>query len=78
MELDTGALVAGAKLRGELEERVKRLVESISPDDDHHDAVLVVENFDALLGRGPWAQELAICSNLCLRKATSLSGHDHA
>ncbi len=52
MELDTGALVAGAKLRGELEERVKRLVDSLNPEHEHRDAVLVVENFDALLGQG--------------------------
>jgi ATP-dependent Clp protease ATP-binding subunit ClpB len=52
LELDTGVLVAGAKLRGELEERVKRLVEAIHPENDKHDAVLVVENFDALLGQG--------------------------
>lgn len=52
LELDTGALVAGAKLRGELEERVKRLVETINPEHDQHEAVLVVENFDALLGQG--------------------------
>lgn len=51
LEFDTGAIVAGAKLRGELEERVKRLIESLTAD-QHGNAVLVVENFDALLGQG--------------------------
>ncbi len=52
LELDTGALVAGAKLRGELEERVKRLADRLGADKSQHDAVLVVENFDTLFGQG--------------------------
>jgi ATP-dependent Clp protease ATP-binding subunit ClpB len=52
LEFDTGAIVAGAKLRGELEERVKRLIQSLSSQTAHGNAVLVVENFDALLGQG--------------------------
>jgi ATP-dependent Clp protease ATP-binding subunit ClpB len=52
LEFDTGAIVAGAKLRGELEERVKRLIEALASDAAHANAVLVVENFDALLGQG--------------------------
>ena len=51
LEFDTGAIVAGAKLRGELEDRVKRLMESLTAD-QRGNAVLVVENFDALLGQG--------------------------
>ncbi|MBI5537097.1 MAG: AAA family ATPase [Deltaproteobacteria bacterium] len=52
LEFDTGAIVAGAKLRGELEERVKRLIEALAADAAHGNAILVVENFDALLGQG--------------------------
>jgi ATP-dependent Clp protease ATP-binding subunit ClpB len=52
LELDTGALVAGARLRGELEERVKGLVAALLSDEARTDAVLVVENFDTLLGQG--------------------------
>ena len=52
LELDTGALVAGARLRGELEERVKGLITALTSEDERTEAVLVVENFDALLGQG--------------------------
>ena len=52
LELDTGALVAGARLRGELEDRVKSLVANLAAEQERHDAVLVVENFDTLLGQG--------------------------
>ncbi|HNS95619.1 MAG TPA: AAA family ATPase [Polyangiaceae bacterium] len=52
LELDTGALVAGARLRGELEERVKSLVSTLTSDQQRHEALLVVENFDAILGQG--------------------------
>jgi ATP-dependent Clp protease ATP-binding subunit ClpB len=52
LELDTGALVAGARLRGELEERVKSLVTSLTSEQERNEAVLVVENFDAMLGQG--------------------------
>lgn len=52
LELDTGALVAGARLRGELEERVKGLITGLTDDEARREAVLVVENFDSLLGQG--------------------------
>ncbi len=52
LELDTGALVAGARLRGELEDRIKGLVTGLTSIDSRTEAVLVVENFDALLGQG--------------------------
>jgi len=45
-------LVAGARLRGELEERVKSLVSTLTSDQQRHEALLVVENFDAILGQG--------------------------
>ena len=51
LELDTGALVAGAKLRGEIEQRLKTIVDSLrnAPDAE---AILVVEDIDALFGQG--------------------------
>ena len=50
-ELDTGALVAGAKLRGEIEQRLKALVDKLRADQSA-ESVLVVEDFDALFGQG--------------------------
>jgi ATP-dependent Clp protease ATP-binding subunit ClpB len=52
LEFDSGAMVAGAKLRGELEERVKKLMDALTQESLQGNAVLVVENFDALLGQG--------------------------
>jgi ATP-dependent Clp protease ATP-binding subunit ClpB len=49
-ELDTGALVAGAKLRGEIEARLKLLVDKLKSMQD--EVVLVVEDVDALFGQG--------------------------
>lgn len=50
-ELDTGALVAGAKLRGEIEERLKSVVDTLR-DQSEADTILVVEDFHTLFGRG--------------------------
>ncbi|HZF49352.1 MAG TPA: AAA family ATPase [Polyangiaceae bacterium] len=50
-ELDTGALVAGAKLRGEIEQRLKALVDKLRSD-SKSESILVVEDFDALFGQG--------------------------
>lgn len=50
-ELDTGALVAGAKLRGEIEQRLKSLIDSLRGVGDG-EVVLVVEDFDAIFGQG--------------------------
>ena len=50
-ELDTGALVAGAKLRGEIEQRLKALVDKLRSD-PKSESILVVEDFDALFGQG--------------------------
>jgi ATP-dependent Clp protease ATP-binding subunit ClpB len=51
LELDTGALVAGAKLRGEIEQRLKALIDKLrgAPDAE---TILVVEDLDALFGQG--------------------------
>jgi ATP-dependent Clp protease ATP-binding subunit ClpB len=50
-ELDTGALVAGAKLRGEIEQRLKALVDKLRSD-TKSESILVVEDFDTLFGQG--------------------------
>ncbi|WP_437325711.1 ATP-dependent Clp protease ATP-binding subunit [Sorangium sp. So ce381] len=50
-ELDTGALVAGAKLRGEIEQRLKVLVDRLRGEQDA-ESILVVEDLDALFGQG--------------------------
>lgn len=51
LELDTGALVAGARLRGEIEQRVKALLERTASDAG--DSVLLVDNLEQLFGQGP-------------------------
>ncbi|MRG94484.1 ATP-dependent Clp protease ATP-binding subunit [Polyangium spumosum] len=51
VELDTGALVAGAKLRGEIEQRLKALVDKLRSVQDA-ETILVVEDIDALFGQG--------------------------
>jgi ATP-dependent Clp protease ATP-binding subunit ClpB len=51
LELDTGALVAGAKLRGEIEQRLKSLVDKLRGPIDS-ESILVVEDIDTLFGQG--------------------------
>src|SRR5690606_8455606 len=51
LELDTGALVAGAKLRGEIEQRLKSLIDSLRSTGDG-EVVLLVEDLDAIFGEG--------------------------
>ena len=51
VELDTGALVAGAKLRGEIEQRLKAIVDKLRAAPDA-ETILVVEDIDALFGQG--------------------------
>jgi ATP-dependent Clp protease ATP-binding subunit ClpB len=50
-ELDTGALVAGAKLRGEIELRLKQVLDRLRALDDAEN-ILVVEELHALFGKG--------------------------
>jgi ATP-dependent Clp protease ATP-binding subunit ClpB len=52
LELDTGALVAGAKLRGEIEERLKAVVASVAKGGPGSDALLFIRGIDSLLGQG--------------------------
>jgi ATP-dependent Clp protease ATP-binding subunit ClpB len=50
-ELDTGAIAAGAKLRGEIELRLKQVLDKLRTMDDAEN-IVVVEELDALFGRG--------------------------
>jgi ATP-dependent Clp protease ATP-binding subunit ClpB len=53
LELETGALVAGAKLRGEIEERLKQVMSSVKASGGgSSEAVLYVSAIDSLLGQG--------------------------
>ncbi len=49
LEIDTGALVAGARLRGEIEDRVKKLLSDVAGSPQ----ILVVRNVEQLFGQGP-------------------------
>jgi ATP-dependent Clp protease ATP-binding subunit ClpB len=49
VEIDTGALVAGARLRGEIEDRVKKLLTDLAGSPQ----ILVVRNLEQLFGQGP-------------------------
>jgi ATP-dependent Clp protease ATP-binding subunit ClpB len=51
LELDTGALVAGAKLRGEIEQRLKIVVDRLRANTEA-ESILVVEDIDSLFGQG--------------------------
>jgi ATP-dependent Clp protease ATP-binding subunit ClpB len=50
LELETGLLVAGAKLRGEIEERLRQLLSSVK--DGSKDTLLYINGIDSLLGQG--------------------------
>jgi ATP-dependent Clp protease ATP-binding subunit ClpB len=50
LELETGALVAGAKLRGEIEERLKSVLASMR--EGGGEAILYIDNIDSLFGQG--------------------------
>ena len=47
--LDVGALVAGAKYRGEFEERLKKLMDEVKNDDD---IILFIDEVHTLIGAG--------------------------
>lgn len=51
LELDTGAVVAGAKLRGEVEDRLKQVLATVRSGAGR-DAVLYVSGVESLLGTG--------------------------
>jgi ATP-dependent Clp protease ATP-binding subunit ClpB len=48
LELETGLLVAGAKLRGEIEDRLKQVISAIKAKD----TILYIAALDSLLGQG--------------------------
>src|SRR6185437_7658329 len=52
LELETGLLVAGAKLRGEIEERLRQVLAAIASSNGGRDVVLYVSGIDSLLGQG--------------------------
>ena len=51
LELDLNTLVAGAKMRGELESRIKELSTNLTTK-SKQETILVIRNFDSLLGQG--------------------------
>ena len=53
LELETGALVAGAKLRGEIEERLKQVIGAVKGGPGStSDTLLYISGIDSLLGQG--------------------------
>jgi len=48
LELEIGQLVAGAKLRGEIEDRLKQVISQIKS----HDTLLYISSLESLLGQG--------------------------
>jgi ATP-dependent Clp protease ATP-binding subunit ClpB len=50
LELETGALVAGAKLRGEIEERLKQVIGAVKGGTS--ETILYISSIDSLLGSG--------------------------
>ncbi len=50
LELETGMLVAGAKLRGEIEERLRQVLAALKADD--RETLLYIDGIDSLLGQG--------------------------
>ncbi|HEY3816457.1 MAG TPA: AAA family ATPase [Polyangiaceae bacterium] len=50
LELETGLLVAGAKLRGEIEERLRQVIAAVKAGSK--DTLLYVNGIDSLLGQG--------------------------
>jgi ATP-dependent Clp protease ATP-binding subunit ClpB len=52
LELETGLLVAGAKLRGEIEERLRQVIAAVSAATAGQEAILYVGGIDSLLGQG--------------------------
>jgi len=70
VQLDMGALVAGAKYRGEFEERLKAVLKEIT--DAAGAVILFVDEMHTVLGRGRRraAMDGATCSSPCWRAAS--------
>jgi ATP-dependent Clp protease ATP-binding subunit ClpB len=58
VELELGALVAGTRLRGEIEERLRKLFASLGPRATG-EQILVIAGLEQLLGQGPTGSTLA-------------------
>jgi len=52
LELEVGMLTAGAKLRGEIEERLKQTLSAVKSVPGGHEVLLYVNGIDSLLGQG--------------------------
>jgi ATP-dependent Clp protease ATP-binding subunit ClpB len=52
LELESGAIMAGAKLRGEVEDRIKALARQLAAERAKGEAILVIEGLSDLLGQG--------------------------
>ena len=52
LELEVGSLVAGAKLRGEVEERLKQVLATVKSAPGGKEAVLYINGIDSLIGQG--------------------------
>ena len=61
LALDMGALIAGAKYRGEFEERLKAVVTEL---EDHPDAVLFIDEIHTVIGAGATSGGAMDASNL--------------
>ena len=52
LELEVGSLIAGAKLRGEVEERLKQVLAAVKSAPGGKEAVLYINGIDSLIGQG--------------------------
>ncbi|HEU4536719.1 MAG TPA: AAA family ATPase, partial [Polyangiaceae bacterium] len=52
LELESGAIMAGAKLRGEVEDRLKALAQRLAAERAKGEAIVIIEGLSDLLGSG--------------------------
>jgi ATP-dependent Clp protease ATP-binding subunit ClpA len=58
ISLDIGALIAGAKYRGEFEERLKQLLAEVK---EAQDVILFIDEMHLILGAGGWLYARVPC-----------------
>jgi ATP-dependent Clp protease ATP-binding subunit ClpB len=58
VELDLGAVVAGTRLRGEIDERLRRVISSLGSSSTGGEHILVIAGLEQLLGQGPTGSNL--------------------